>query len=92
MSANLGLTCPYYSFLSVSLDAFTESNWVSHFLGTRKCPLCVHILASPERLHAPKLPGVDPRSKVVIPRQFKRKKAAGYLRWACRVSVILKSL
>ena len=41
---------------------------------TRKCPLCGHILAPPERLRALELPRVDPRSQGVIPERFKRKK------------------
>ena len=32
------------------------------------------MLAPPEGLRAPGLPGVDPRSQGVIPRRFKRKK------------------
>ena len=32
------------------------------------------LLAPPEGLRAPELPGVNPRSQGVIPRRFKRKK------------------
>ena len=45
---------------------------------TRKCPLRGHILAPPEGLRTPELPGVnpgiDPGSQGVIPKRFKQKK------------------
>ena len=49
-----------------------------NLVNTRKCPLRGHILAPPEGLRGPGVPGVnpgvDPRSQGVILRRFKQKK------------------
>ena len=57
---------------------FTSFLFHFHLFLTRKCMLHGHILAPPEGLRAPELPGVNPWGQLqksgVIPRSFKRKK------------------
>ena len=61
--------------ISFNFSGYTK---IIKICNTRKCPLRGHILAPPEGLRAPGLPGVNPggrpRAQGVIPRRFKRKK------------------